>query len=96
MTFEPTWRPRRSVDVAWNEVAGEIVVVSASRGTVCGLSEGAGEIWRMCDGQTTVSQMAQRLYEQFDVEKQVVEDDLARFLQDLVEQALLEPPELRE
>lgn len=85
------WRneKRREEQVLQGLAAGEDV---AERGTVILLISGmmhqlnllGGMIWNLCDGSRSEEQIVDALLEEFDVERELLAEDVTEFIQDLL------------
>ena len=53
----------RSKDVVWEELDGEAVLVSTTRQKTWALNAAASVIWKCCDGQTSIDDIASKLAE---------------------------------
>ena len=72
----------RSGDLAWNEVAGEVVVLDTRTATYhCVTGAGVG-LWPMLVAGTTAAELVAHLVETYGVSREAAEADVAVFLAD--------------
>jgi Coenzyme PQQ synthesis protein D (PqqD) len=79
------------------ELSGELLVYDRDRNKAHCLNETAALIWKLCDGQTTVSRMGSLLRDQSSaqVDEQVIWYALDQFAKDhLLEERVKRPPEM--
>lgn len=88
-------RVPQSLDrVVTREIAGETLLVPISDDItdmhhIFALNPVAAHIWNALDGKTPVSELVESLCESFEVEPKRAEQDLARFLDELLESGLV-------
>ena len=49
---------KRSKDVVWEELDGEMLLVNSATGMRCHLNAAASAVWRLCDGRRSVRELA--------------------------------------
>ena len=79
------------------ELSGELLVYDRDRNKAHCLNETAALIWKLCDGQTTVSRMGNLLRDQLTapVDEQVIWYALDQFAKDhLLEERVKRPPDM--
>ena len=85
-------RPLRHPAVEWRELGGQATLVATGEaGASHELNEVASRIWALCDGRTTVREIAARVVEEFDVDLATAEQDAADFVRDMLRGGLLLP-----
>lgn len=85
-------RPLRHPAVEWRELGGQATLVAPGEaGASHELNEVASRIWALCDGRTTVREIAARVVEEFDVDLATAEQDAADFVRDMLRGGLLLP-----
>ncbi len=52
--------PKRSPKVLWREVEGDVIVFHEDDGRAFALNASAGRVWKMCDGASSVRDIAAR------------------------------------
>jgi Coenzyme PQQ synthesis protein D (PqqD) len=67
---------KRSVDVTFQVVADEAILIRMSTGTYFSLNQIGTEFWNMLDGVQTVQQHAETLATKYKVDSQMVVADL--------------------
>lgn len=92
MSLPTDWAPRRSEDCAWNEIDGELVIVSSGRGTISALNGVGAEVWAMCEGRTTLPEIVADICERFEASREVAEPDVMAFLEAMLAQGLIQAP----
>jgi hypothetical protein len=78
----------REPSVAWRRIADEVVLVPVRGKVGCGdaiyvLSEVAARTWELVDGGQSISSLAEAIAEEFEVEADEAETDLAELLENL-------------
>lgn len=84
--------PRRRTDVVLREEANQTLVCTREGGTTYVLNPTARAVWELCDGSTTVAELADALCEVFAVPRSRVVADVAAILERLSEVGLVEWP----
>lgn len=74
----------RGRKVAWQTVAGEMVLVRSAHQEVLSLNEVGGRVWALADGSRNVGQIAEIVGAEFDVTEEDARADLLAFLSELV------------
>ena len=80
----------RASDVRYRIVAGEAVVVRQSAAKVLGLNEVGSRLFDLLDGRTSIAELVDRMVEEYEVERELLEADALRFLAELVDAGLVE------
>lgn len=81
-----------SDDVVSRDVAGEMVLLDLASGLYFGLDPVGSRAWeRLSDGPADLVQLADLIEAEFDAPRDVIERDLARLIEDLLEKQLLKP-----
>lgn len=78
-------QPKRASDVAFRQVEDDMVIVSASRGSICTVNPVGAFVWEMADGTVSVDDIVSRVCATFDVDEPDARADVDRFLAELVE-----------
>jgi hypothetical protein len=81
----------RATDLAWRAIDGEVVAVDVVKSTYLSGNVAAALLWEMLAEGTTRAAMAARLVEQFGIDLERAEQDVAAFVADLEARALLTP-----
>jgi Coenzyme PQQ synthesis protein D (PqqD) len=82
--------PKRRRDVKSRLVDGETVVLDQQAGVIHQLNPTASFIWERCDGQSTLTDIAQQLAHAFEVDPQVASCDVNAMIRQLEALHLLE------
>jgi coenzyme PQQ biosynthesis protein PqqD len=82
-------RPRHAPRMATQQVAGKWVVLDIKSGQYYALDGVAGRIWQLCDGTRNVGEIAAALSDEYDTQGEPVEDDVAAFVSEFVDESLL-------
>jgi len=86
---------RRSEDVEFREIDGEIIIVPAHRGisaredVLFTLTDTGKLIWILLDGSNTVQQVIDRVCEQYEAQEEQVARDVVAFLEELAVQGMI-------
>ncbi|MBI5379369.1 MAG: PqqD family protein [Nitrospirae bacterium] len=89
--------PAQNPRVAYRVLDGSAVLINPDDSTLYTLNPVATRIWELADGQLPISEIARRLYGEFQVEQEIALRDMEAFLQAFQEKGLLSlmdhPPE---
>jgi hypothetical protein len=66
----------------------ELVFLSLDRGKYFGLDDVGAVVWRRLTESSSISEAVDRLVEEFDVERETLERDVAGLVEELVEKGL--------
>ena len=78
----------RQDDVFFADIDDEVVMMSQDLDSYCGINEIGSRIWQLIESPVTVSDLCQILREEFEVEREVCELEVTRFLGQLVSEGL--------
>jgi hypothetical protein len=81
---------RISDDAMANAVGGEMVILHIGNGTYYGLDAIGTQLWEGLKAGKTPNDVCDDLIEQYEVERSVLEADIAQFLEDLRANQLVE------
>jgi hypothetical protein len=82
--------PTRSNSVAARELAGEMMIMSASDSTLFSLNETATLIWQAADGKTSLREIVERtICEEYHVEPELAYRDAEELVQELAQLGVL-------
>jgi hypothetical protein len=80
----------RSASVAARELAGEMIIMSATDSTLFSLNETATVLWQAADGCTPLSQIVEhRVCQEFDVQLEEAYRDAAELVEQLASHGIL-------
>ncbi len=85
-------RFRASDDVVAREVGGEMVLLDLVSGTYFGLGAVGSRVWeQLSQGEASLAQLADLIEAEFDAPREVIEQDLAELIGQLVDKQLAAP-----
>jgi pyrroloquinoline quinone biosynthesis protein D len=87
---EPASVPRRPGHLAWQEVAGEAVVLDSRARVLRGLNATGARVWDLVDGSRTVADIATVLAAEWNRDAGDALADVTRFVEALRERGLVE------
>jgi hypothetical protein len=90
ITAESRFRRRDRVLV--QSVAGKQVLLDLDDGQYFALDEVSGRIWDLCDGTNSVAAVVEAVCREYDAPVETVEEDVAAFLGEMVQEKLLQEP----
>jgi len=79
----------RNRDQLFSEVDDEIVMLSISKGEYYNLDEVGSIIWKMLEKPTTLEFVVENLQRKYDVTKDICENDILDFLEELMKKELI-------
>ena len=88
-TVDRDMRPRKAPRMATQKIAGRWVLLDIKSGQYYALDGVAGRIWQLCDGSRDIRQIAAELLDEYDTQGEPVEDDVAAFVSQFVDESLL-------
>lgn len=84
MPLDAHRRPTRQPDFRLEEMGGELLLFHPARGRVLYCNQPAALIWRLCDGERTVSEIVELLAEAYPEAGDQVAEDVAAALEHFV------------
>ena len=82
--------PHLREDIRWRLVGKEVLILHMTLKQYHILNSVAATIWQLCDGETTVDQIADRVADQFSHDRQEVYRDTVESLQGLAAMQLVQ------
>jgi hypothetical protein len=79
----------RRPDLKVQEVEGEVLVLDDQSGFIHQLNHAASFIWRQCNGETSVKDIARKLAREFELEDSVALKDVSEAIEKLLDLKLL-------
>ena len=76
-------------DVLFSEVADGMSLMDIESGKYFHFDETGARIWKQMDGQVTISDLCEKLQDQFEVDAETCRNDTLEFLQQLAEMDLV-------
>ena len=87
--MELTDRPAQNTDIAMRIIDGTAYLMDPSASDLHALSEVGTRIYELVDGERTVDGIVDQLFEEYDVEREVLEQDTLAFLAELATKGLV-------
>jgi len=81
---------RRNQDVAWRNIAGQVVLIDPRESVLQSFNPVASRIWELADGTRDLKQVADQICQEFEVEREEAERDVGEFVAELKACGLLE------
>ena len=82
-------RPQRDERVVWRRGDEGVVVLNPNDGQYFSLDDVGGRIWELCEGDRSISEIADVLAEEYDADAAVIQADALELLQDLKGEGLV-------
>ena len=86
----------RSKNTAFENAAGETLILDLDSGSYFGVGEVGGFVWERLDGSRSLAAIADELLEVYEVELEVVRVDLLALIENLSEKGLVRLSDLGE
>ena len=80
---------QRAESVSFEVVADEAILIDINTGTYFSLNEVGTEFWQMLDGEQTIEQHAQTIANKYEVETDMVVDDLLELASEMAKDDLI-------
>lgn len=84
-------RPMRRSHVTTRDLDGETLILDRQRDEVHQLNLSASYVWRRCDGQTTIEEIAAGMVRDFAIHLEEAQRDTVSLISQFVALGLLEP-----
>ena len=81
---------RRNPDLIGANIDDELVMMSVDRGQYYGLGGVGPRVWELIEQPSTLDELVERILEEFDVEPDVCERDMRKFLEQMQQLGLVE------
>lgn len=78
----------RNKDVAWRIIEGEAILISAEDSMLHSLDEVGTRIWELADGSNTIKQIAQKIFDEYEIDLETAQDDVVEFVTNLASEKL--------
>ena len=75
--------------VMFNRVGDEVVLLDLDSGTYYGLDAVGGRLWDLISGSATIGEAIDTMLEEYEVEREVLESDVLRLVDELHEKGLI-------
>ncbi len=76
-------------NIAYRIINGEVVIVNLKKSTFHTLNPVATFIWEQLDGQATLSDIVERLSQEFEIDRETSENDCVDFINDLLNKDMI-------
>ena len=99
LTVPLSYRPRKSADVLELDMGDGLILYNHDGDLVHHLNPSAGIVWQLCDGDVTVGELGRDIAEEYGLDPEVVERQVATVIAEFDTLGLVEDPrriELRE
>lgn len=80
----------RKKEIAWRSFEGEAILVVTARDEICHLNPAATFLWEALDGRSSLAELAGKMAEAFEVEREEALADALRFASDLLQRGMVE------
>jgi len=81
---------KRRPEIVHSDMDGEIVMMSIEQGEYYGIDAIGAEIWTMLEEARSIREICASLCERYDVDESVCQQDVMRFLEQMVERKIIE------
>lgn len=78
----------RNKDVAWRVIENEAILISAEDSMLHSLDEVGTRIWELADGSNTVGDIVEKIFEEYEVDRETAETDVVEFVTNLSSEKL--------
>lgn len=84
-----TDKPAQNLDTAARRIGDAVFIIHPEKSEMHQLREVGARIWELTDGEHTVTEIADVISSEYDVERGVAESDALEFLSELLEKDLV-------
>jgi len=81
--------PRRSDELVWRKIEGEVVILTADGREIHTLTTVGSTIWELADGTRNIKEIASLICERFDVSFEAAQADVLEFAEQLLDKKIL-------
>ena len=78
----------RNKDVAWRIIEGEAILISAEDSMLHSLDEVGTRIWELADGSNTIKDIAQKIFDEYEIDLETAQNDVVEFVANLASDKL--------
>ena len=71
---------KRNDNAIWRVIDGEVVIMSSEETMLHALTGCGSQVWALIDGETTVSEIIQRICSEYEVEPQKAREEITEFI----------------
>ncbi|MCP4961970.1 MAG: PqqD family protein [Actinomycetia bacterium] len=90
MMVSPDTVIRRSTEILYSGLGDQAVMMDLDAGAYYGLNVVGARIWALADEPIVLTQMVDRLVEEFEVERDECESAVSEFVADMIERKVVE------
>lgn len=83
--------PAKAPTTAWRIIEGEAVILSMETKVLRGLNPLGSRVWELIDGKRSMDEIVGQIVREFDVEARQADEDVRRFVQELLDKGLVTP-----
>lgn len=80
---------KSEAEIAYRIIDKQAVIIHLKRNTFNTLNTVATRIWELADGQTSLEQIAKKIYQEFDIDWSILNKDCVGFIHEMLERGLL-------
>lgn len=80
---------QKKTNLAFRKIENEFVIMDTEENILHTLNEIGSLIWKMADGKTSISKIIDKIYQQYNADKEIIKKDVIKFINELVEKKLL-------
>ena len=88
--FNPTTVFRKNAELLESDVDEEVVALDVNRGQCYGLNAVGSRVWRLLDTPRSLEDICSLLQEEYEVEPEACQAEVARLMEDLQSEGLVE------
>lgn len=79
----------RNTAVSYRIVDDELIIIDPYRHKLLKLNDVGRAIWELLNGRHSIAQIIEKLKEEFDTEREVIEEDVCKFINSLYKRELI-------
>ena len=79
----------KNKDAAFRIIDGVAIIVNPETGIMYTLNEVGTHIWQLADGNRTISEIVDAIYDSFEAEKSLIAEDARKFIMELAEKQMI-------
>lgn len=80
----------RSTKVTWRVIDEDVFIINSESNKIHKLNKVGSFIWKSSEGQITIKQIIDLIWDRFDVSQAVAENDTREFIEKMLAQGLME------
>ena len=87
--MEVTVKPRQNPDMTYQKVGEEAILINLNTGAYYSLNDTGTLFWELLDGDRSIADCARQIAADYDVEPDIVEEDLIELATDFQKEGLI-------